>query len=128
MGVRVDQESVLRLCDLVRETSFALHTYLRHGHLEKVYENGLVHRLRLAGVDVQQQYALQVQDEDGFVLGDYVADLFIEQTLIVELKACKMLTKDHIAQLLGYLRACNIQHGMLINFGSPKLEVKKYIL
>lgn len=61
-------------------------------------------------------------------MGDYIADLFIEGVLIVELKACRALTNEHIAQLFGYLRACRLQHGLLINFGVPKLEVKKYIL
>lgn len=116
------------MCDRVREVAFELHQYLRHGHLEKVYENGLVHRLRRAGVQVEQQHSLQVRDDDGTVLGDYVADLFIEGVLIVELKACKSLTNEHIAQLFGYLRACQIRHGLLINFGAPTLQIKKYIL
>jgi GxxExxY protein len=77
---------------------------------------------------VEQQHPLQVRDEDGTVLGDYIADLFVEGVLIVELKACKSLTDEHVAQLLGYLRACRIEHGLLINFGSPKLQIKKYAL
>ncbi len=122
------QKEIFHLCDEVRETSFALHCYLRHGHLEKVYENGLAHRLRKAGVQVKQQHALQVMDEDGTALGDYFADLLVEGELIVELKACKTLIDEHVAQLLGYLRGCRIEHGLLINFGSQKLEIKKYIL
>jgi GxxExxY protein len=122
------QTETFQLCDQVRETSFALQRYLRHGHLEKVYENGLAHRLRKAGVQVEQQHALQVLDEDGTVLGDYFADLLVEGELVVELKACKALTEEHVAQLLGYLRGCHIEHGLLINFGSRKLEVRKYIL
>ncbi len=122
------QEDVFALCDKVRETSFALHCYLKHGHLEKVYENGLAHRLRKAGLKVEQQYPLQVFDEDGTELGDYLADLFVDDSLVVELKACKSLNSEHTAQLLGYLRACNIEHGLLINFGAPKLEIRKYAL
>ncbi len=124
----MNQDEVFGLCDRVREVSFELHRYLRHGHLEKVYENGLVNRLQAAGIQLEQQHPLQVRDEDGTVLGDYIADLFIEGVLIVELKACRALTNEHIAQLFGYLRACRLQHGLLINFGAPKLEVKKYIL
>ncbi|MCP3690483.1 MAG: GxxExxY protein [Gammaproteobacteria bacterium] len=119
---------MFRLCDLIRETSFSLHQYLRHGHLERVYENGLAHRLRKAGLKVEQQYHLQVADEDGMILGDFVADLYVENCLIVELKACKAIIGDHTAPLLGYLRASSIEHGLLINFGASKLEVKKYIL
>jgi len=113
---------------VIRETSFALHQYLRHGHLEKVYENGLAHRLRKVQLTVEQQYHLKVYDEDSTVLGEYFADLFVGNCLIVELKACKSLAPEHIAQLLGYLRACHVEHGLLINFGAPKLEIKKYVL
>jgi len=123
-----NQTEIFRLCDLIRETSFSLHQYLRNGHLEKVYENGLAHRLRKAGLKVEQQYPLQVVDEDGTILGDFIADLYVEDCLIVELKACKAIIGDHTAQLLGYLRASMIEHGLLINFGASKLEVKKYIL
>lgn len=122
------QAQIFQLCDQVRETSFALQCYLRHGHLEKVYENGLANRLRKAGVQVKQQHALQVPDEDGTVLGDYFADLLVEGELIVERKACKALTDEHVAQVLGYLRGFRIEHGLLINFGAPKLEVRKYVL
>ena len=119
---------IFQLCDRIREISFALHRYLRHGHLEKVYENGLAHRLRKVQLTVEQQYPLKVYDEDGTVLGEYFADLFVESKLIVELKACKALAPEHTAQLLGYLRACHIEHGLLINFGAPKLQIKKYAL
>jgi len=122
------QKEIFQLCDQVRETAFALHCYLKHGRLEKVYENGLAHRLRKLGIQAEQQQALQVLDEDGTVLGDYLADMLIDGELIVELKACKALTDEHVAQLLGYLRGCRIEHGLLINFGSGKLEVRKYIL
>jgi len=121
-------KGIFQLCDQIRDTAFALHCYLKHGHLEKVYENGLAHRLRKLGIQVEQQHALRVLDEDGTILGDYLADLLIEGELVVELKACKALTDEHVAQLLGYLRGCRIEHGLLINFGSSKLEVRKYIL
>ena len=119
-------DNIFELCDLVRETSIALHRYLRHGHLEKVYENGLAHRLRKANLQLETQYPLEVYDEDGTVLGEYFADLFVESKLIVELKACKALAPEHTAQLLGYLCAFRVEHGLLINFGSRKLQVKKY--
>jgi GxxExxY protein len=125
--MKTDKE-IFQLCDQVRETAFALHRFLRHGHLEKVYENGLAHRLRKSGMRVEQQHGLQVLDEDGTVLGDYVADLIVEGELVIELKACKALTDEHVAQLLGYLRGCRIKHGLLINFGSGKLEVRKFVL
>lgn len=122
-----EEDDIFGLVDLIRETSFELHRYLRHGHLEKVYENGLANRLRKKGLGVEQQYPLKVYDEDGTVLGEYFADLFVESTLIVELKASRALAPEHTAQLLGYLRACHIEHGLLINFGAPRLEIKKFV-
>ena len=113
---------------MIRETSLALQGYLRHGHLEKVYENGLAHRLRNAGLKLEQQVPLKVYDEDGTILGEYVADMVVEGCLLVELKACRALANEHVAQLLGYLRACRMEHGLLINFGAPKLEIRKFKL
>ncbi|QDV46162.1 hypothetical protein Enr13x_60710 [Stieleria neptunia] len=120
-------DEIMRLCDVVRQTGFELRKYHGSGHLEKIYENGLAHRLRKQGFAVQQQVPITVFDEDGTPLGDYFADLLIEGVLIVELKACKTTTDEHIAQILGYLRATRIEHGLLINFGAKKFEVKKYV-
>jgi GxxExxY protein len=122
------EKDILELCDQLRQFAFDLHVYLRHGHLEKVYENGLAHRLRKAGLRIEQQHPLKVLDEDGTILGDYYADLFVEGCLIIELKACKALAVEHTAQVLGYLRASSQCHALLINFGSPKIEIKKLIL
>ena len=122
-----NSSDIFALCDAVRQTAFELQSFLRHGHLEKVYENGLVNRLRKKRFIVLQQHPLPVLDEDGTVLGDYLADLFVEGKLIVELKAAKAIADEHTAQILGYLRASRIEHGLLINFGAPKLEVKKYV-
>ena len=119
---------IMALCDQIRGAGLALHRHLRHGHLEKVYENGLAHRLRKMGLSVQQQYPLTVYDEDGTVLGQYVADLFVEGMLIVEIKACRSLATEHVAQVLGYLRSCRTEHGLLINFGAERLQIRKYVL
>ena len=121
-------ESINQLCDIVRETSFAVHCFHRHGHLEKIYENALAHRLRKSGVKVEQQYPLRVYDEDGTPLGEYSAGLYIEDRLIVELKATRAVADEHVAQLLGYLRSSRVETGLLINFGSPILHVKKYLM
>lgn len=118
----------MKLCDHIRQTSFDLHRYLRYGHLEKVYENGLLHRLLKSGLAVEQQFPLMVLDEDGHSLGEYFADLFLDWPLFIEVKACDTLHEIHTAQVLGYLRASRIEHGLLINFGSPKLQIKKLAL
>jgi GxxExxY protein len=125
--VNHDPEIVL-LCNQVRETSFAIHRFLRHGHLEKIYENALVGRLRRLGLEVEQQHPVQVYDEAGTLLGDFFAGLLVNERLIVELKACRQLADEHTAQVLGYLRALRIEHAMLINFASPIIQFKKFIL
>ena len=121
-------ELINSLCDKIRETSFSIHKYHRHGHLEKIYENALFSRLRKQNIEVVAQHPLAVFDEDGTPLGEYFADLLVENRLIVEIKACRTLADEHVAQILGYLRSSKIEHGILINFGSPKLQIKKYIL
>lgn len=120
--------TINELCDVVRETSFAIHTYHRNGHLEKVYENALANRLRRLGLDVQQQHPMTVYDEDGTVLGEYFADLLVEGCLIVELKACRAIADEHVAQILGYLKSGRIETGLLINFGAARLFVKKFLM
>ena len=119
---------VFKLCDAVRETGFAIHRFLRNGHLEKVYENALAHRLRKLGLHVAQQHPLEVRDEDGTILGSFFADLFIEDILLIELKAVAHVLDEHVAQLLGYLRASRVEHGVLINFGASKFHIRKYAL
>src|SRR5439155_866325 len=94
--------NVFELCDIIRETGFAIHNFLRNGHLEKVYRNALTHRLRKQGIQVVPEHPLAVYDEDGTVLGQFAADLFVENMLIVELKAVRAVVDEHTAQLLGY--------------------------
>lgn len=123
-----DERRIRALCDQVRGAALSLHGYLRHGHLERVYEAGLANRLRRAGLQVDAQCRLQVRDDDGTILGEFYADLLVERRLIVELKACRTLADDHTAQVLGYLRASGVRDGLLLNFGSPRLQVRKFVL
>lgn len=117
---------IKELCARVRQTAYDIHVYHGHGHLEKVYENALVHRLRKAGFQVEQQHPIQVLDEDGTVIGEYFADLVVEHCLIVELKTAKTIAPEHEAQVLGYLKSARREHGMLINFGSYQFQIRKY--
>src|SRR5437016_3861058 len=109
-----------------QKTAYEIHVYHAHGHLEKVYENALAHRLRKAGLDVKQQYPIKVFDEDGTLIGDSYADLLVDGWLIVELKTTKALAEEHVAQVLGYLKSARLEHGLLINFGSYKFEMRKF--
>lgn len=117
-----------KIADVIRQTAFEIHKYHKHGHLEKIYENALAHRLRKLGLNVVQQHPISVYDEDGVLLGDYFADLFVESCLIVEIKAADGIADVHIAQVLGYLRSSRIEHGLLINFGSHRFQIKKLVL
>lgn len=118
--------NIKELCDVVRETAYDIHVYHGIGHLEKVYENALAHRLRKAGLQVEQQHPIKVYDEDGTLIGDYFADLIINGVLIVELKAVRTIALEHEAQTIGYLKSSRVEHGMLINFGSFRFQVKKF--
>ena len=71
---------------------------------------------------------MTVYDEDGSIIGEYFADLYVQNSLIIELKAAKGLADEHVAQILGYLRASRIAHGLLMNFGAAKFEIRKYVL
>ena len=126
-GQLLSDDGVLKLCDVIRQTAYDIHVYLKNGYLEKVYENALAHRLSKLGMKVLQQHSLQVFDEDGTQIGLYSADLFVEDRIIIELKACKDLADEHTAQLFGYMKAARIRHGMLINFGAPKVQIRKYV-
>ena len=117
-------QDIMHLCDTVRETAFAIHKYHRHGHLEKVYENALAHRLRKLGLDVKQQHPITVFDEDGTVIGEYYADLWVDGRVVIELKAAQGLVRQHEVQLVNYLAATGIDSGLLLNFG-PSVQVKR---
>ena len=94
--------------------------------LEKVYENAMVLELRKIGLMVKNQFPISVFYE-GKVIGEYFADLFVESSVIVELKTVSEIAPIHKAQLLNYLRATKIKTGLLINFGASKVEVKRLL-
>ena len=123
----MNTQQIMELCNKVRKTAYAIHQYHGNGYLEKVYENALVHRLSMLGLEIKQQHQLVVYDEDGTAIGEYCADLLIDNELIVELKACRTLTDEHYAQLLNYLKGTGIEHGLLINFGSYRFQIKKFV-
>ena len=115
------EQEANKICDKIRQIAYDLHVYLGVGYLEKVYENGLAHRLTKAGMAVQSQVPIQVADEDGFVIGEYVADMVVDG-IIIELKSVSTLLQIHLAQLLNYMKAMKLEHGLLINFGSEKFQ------
>jgi GxxExxY protein len=96
------------------------------GFVEKVYENALRHALQKSGLKVKQQHAIHVMF-DGIVVGEFCADLLVEERVLVELKAVSMLVDEHTAQALNYLRATGLEVCLLINFGRPKVEIKRLL-
>lgn len=94
------------------------------GFLEKVYENALLHELRKAGLEAKQQVAVSVY-YDGQDVGDYIGDIVVEGRSLLELKACRTLEDVHFAQCLNYLKATGIPTCLLINFGTPKPQIKR---
>jgi GxxExxY protein len=97
------------------------------GFLEQVYENALSHELRKAGFGVSQQHRMVVR-YDGVVVGDYTADLLVEHIVLVELKVAKAIDEIHHAQCLNYLKATGLHLCLLLNFGKPRLEIKRIVL
>ena len=106
--------------------SFKVSNALGDGYLEKVYENALAHELRKAGLSVLQQHGLKVY-YDNVVVGEYVADLLVEDEVIVELKAIRALQDAHIAQCINYLTTTGLRLCLLLNFGRRKIEVKRLV-
>jgi GxxExxY protein len=97
------------------------------GFLEKIYENALVHELRKSGLAVSQQHRVVVR-YDGIVVGEYAVDLLVEQTVLVELKVVRAIDDIHRAQCLNYLKAAGLHLCLLLNFGRPRLEIKRVVL
>jgi GxxExxY protein len=106
--------------------AYTVSNKLGAGFLEKVYENALAHESRRINLRVVQQHNIVVK-YDGVVVGEYIADLLVENKVIVELKAVKNIDDVHIAQCLNYLKATGLHVCLLINFGKPKVEVKRIV-
>ncbi len=104
--------------------AFTVGNKLGCGFLEKVYENALVHELRKAGLRVKQQFEINIY-YDGIIVGEYAADLLVEGCVLVELKALRTMGDKEIAQCLNYLKATKLTLCLLINFGNPRVEVKR---
>ena len=106
---------------------FEVNKILGPGFLEKVYENALLVELKKRGLKAESQVPISVTYKS-FSVGEYIADLFIEDKIIVELKTVDNLDKIHEAQLLNYLKATGITVGLLVNFKNPKAEIKRLVL
>jgi GxxExxY protein len=111
----------------IRGAIFEVNKVLGSGFLEKVYENALLIELKNRGLKVESQVPLKVTYKDEIV-GEYFADMIVEEKVLVELKVIEKLNKLHEAQLLNYLHATGISVGLLVNFSYPKAKIKRFIL
>ena len=121
------REKLDQITEKIIGCCYTVATALGNGFLEKVYENALAHELKKSGFRVLQQHPVKVMYDDVEV-GDYVADLLVENSVIVELKAIKALDNIHRAQCLNYLKATGMSVCLLVNFGTPKIEIKRVVL
>lgn len=119
----LDQELSERVIGACMEVS----NVLGAGFLESVYHRALLQELSKRGIQAGSQCAMQIFYK-GAPVGDYVADLIVEDRLILELKALPALTSAHEAQLLNYLKGTGLRVGLLVNFGAPKIHWKRLVL
>jgi GxxExxY protein len=118
-GLNALSEQIIRCAFVVSNT-------LGSGFLEKVYENALAHELRKTGLAVAQQRGIVVT-YDGIVVGEYAVDLLVEEAVLVELKVVKVFDDIHQAQCLNYLRASGRHLCLLLNFGKPRLDIRRIV-
>ena len=104
--------------------AFEVSNALGIGFVEKVYENAYAHRMRKEGLKVIQQYPIKVVYDD-VIVGDFFADMLVEDRILVELKAVSELTDEHLAQALNYLRASGLEACLLINFGKSRIQIRR---
>ena len=119
-----EQPKEYDLCGQVIGAAMKVHSALGPGFLESVYQNALIWELRKSGIKADAQKPISVY-YDGQIVGAFAADLSVNDSLIVELKAIQSLVKAHEVQLVNYLVATGIDEGLLLNFGAGRLEFKK---
>jgi GxxExxY protein len=121
-----DETAVNSLTERILGCAFRVTNTLGAGFLEKVSENALAHELGKSGFIVSQQHPIKVI-YDSVIVGEYAVDLLVENPVLVELETVRALDNNHSAQCLNYLRATFMRVCLLINFGNPRLEIKRVI-
>ena len=124
--ITTNENKLNELSEKIIGAAFEVSNILGVGFLEKVYENALNIELELRGVQAQQQAPLKVYYKDELV-GDYFADILVENEIIIELKTVKEFDDIHIAQCLNYLKITGLKLCLLINFSKPRVEIKRIV-
>jgi GxxExxY protein len=119
--ITADEPSINKLSERIIGCAFQVLNTLGPGFLEKVYGNALAHELGKCGLSVVQQHGIEV-----ILVGQYAVDLLVEETVMVELKAIKALDDAHAAQCIHYLTATGLRLCLLLNFGKPRLELRRF--
>ncbi len=117
-------QSLKQYTETIIGAAFKVSNELGTGFLEKVYENAMAVELRQCNLQFTQQQPFIVRYK-GFVVGEYIADFVIENQVILEIKALSSLDKVHTAQCLNYLKASGLSLALLVNFGSPRVQIKR---
>ena len=125
--MNTDDLGLGRISERIIGCAFAVANTLGAGFVEKVYENALAYELRRSGIAVEQQVAVVVRYA-GVVVGEFQADLLVAGSVIVELKAVRGFDDVHFAQCLNYLKATGLRVCLLINFGKPRIEVRRFVV
>ncbi|MBI5184809.1 MAG: GxxExxY protein [Nitrospinae bacterium] len=113
-----------KLTGKILEACFEVSNEIGSGFLESVYEKALLLALKDKDLKAQAQFPISVKFR-GAVVGEFYADILVENMVIIEIKAIKKLAPEHQAQLINYLKATGIEVGLLVNFGNPKLEYRR---
>ncbi|OGI43293.1 MAG: GxxExxY protein [Candidatus Muproteobacteria bacterium RBG_16_65_31] len=124
--MNADERGLEEMSGIIIGCAYTVSNTLGCGFLEKVYENALAHELRKAGLKLEQQKGLHVV-YDRIVVGEYVADMVVEDCVLVETKAVKSLDDVHMAQCLNYLKTTGLKLCLLLNFGTPRVTLRRIV-
>ena len=120
----MEDMAVDKITEKIIASAFKVSNTLGIGFVEKVYENALAHQMMQDGLKLVQQFPIKVE-YDGVLVGEFIADMLLEDRVLVELKAVSDLTSEHLAQALNYLRATGLEACLLINFGKSRLQIRR---
>ena len=124
--MNIDKQKLNVTSSKVIGCAFEVANVLGCGFLEKVYQNALLLEVRRCGLQVEKEKLIQVRYKNQIV-GEHFADILVDKTIVIEIKAVKELNEIHQAQLLNYLRATKLPLGLLINFATPRIQIKRML-